>query len=165
MIGNDLLETGAVWFTGCTHFDHQAIIKLAERPFESVDEMNHQMVINWNDRISPNDTVFHLGDFAWSRHQEHRKVLNGNIFHIKGNHDHGLKYPMFDYLELFFGDDRLALFHYPIEEWNGWWRGAIHLHCHTHNHKKVTGERRFNVTVEANDYSPVNLEEILETFK
>ena len=52
-----------VFFTSDTHFDHEAIIWLCNRPFTCVEEMNDKLIENWNATVGPGDTVFHLGDF------------------------------------------------------------------------------------------------------
>ncbi len=150
------------YFIGCTHFGHANIIKLAKRPFSSVEEMDETLVSNWNKTVRKTDTVYHLGDFSYkgsSRPADYLNRLNGDIILIKGNHDPdnwGHKYYEFkDNKRLF------VLMHYPIEEWNGYYRGAVHIHCHTHKHELVSAERRFNVTVEATGYKPISLEEIL----
>ena len=53
-----------IFFTSDTHFNHKAIISYCSRPFESVEEMNDRLIDNWNQVVKPNDTVYHLGDFA-----------------------------------------------------------------------------------------------------
>ena len=151
-----------VWFTGCTHFGHENIIRLANRPFASLSDMDEELILRWNAKVSDDDLVCHLGDFAWSEPAHYAQELNGNLIQIKGNHDKSLPWKMHDYLTIRRGDARLVLFHYPIEEWDGYFRGAIHLHCHTHSHERITAKQRFNVTVEANDYAPVSLDDILQ---
>jgi len=62
------------------------------------------------------------------------------------------------------------LFHYPIQEWNGFYRGAFHLHGHQHNHadenvrNRTNGLRRYDVGVDANAMSPVSLKQIVSFF-
>ena len=83
----------AVYFTSDTHFGHEAIIRLTKRPFSSVEEMDAVLVDGWNTTVSPEDTVYHLGDFAHrnSRSAAHyRNLLNGTIHLILGNHDENL---------------------------------------------------------------------------
>jgi calcineurin-like phosphoesterase family protein len=148
-----------IFFTGCTHFSHASIIKLASRPFSSVEEMDETLIQNWNSTVGRNDAVYHLGDFAWDRGRRWQNALNGNISLLQGNHD-----PVnwgVNYLEVKGFGPKLVLMHYPIEEWNGWWRGALHLHCHTHKPDLVSAPRRFNVGVDATGFKPISLEEII----
>ena len=78
------------FFTSDTHFGHANIIRLCNRPFKDVEEMNEKLVENWN-RVVPEDgTVFHLGDFAFGGSGLWNSViprLNGQIYLIIGNHD------------------------------------------------------------------------------
>lgn len=160
--GDALVKGGSsLWFTGCSHFGHKAIIKLANRPFESLEDMDETLVSNWNRVVREDDMVFHLGDFSWKDPEGYKKKLNGEIIQIRGNHDRDLPWVSVPYVDLRVAKNRLILFHYPIEEWDGWFKGTKHLHCHTHSHDRLTAERRINVTVEANDYTPVALNTIL----
>ncbi|MFG5384417.1 hypothetical protein [Yoonia sp. R2-816] len=145
--------------TGCTHFGHANIIRLANRPFADVDEMDRTLIANWNAVVRPRDTVYHLGDFAFrgGPDEEYLKRLNGRIIRLQGNHDpNGWGA---DYMRVKCHKTRAVLFHYPIEEWDGWYRGAVHLHCHTHKPEFVSGERRGNVGVDATGFAPMKLEE------
>jgi len=57
--------------------------------------MNKRIIKNWNQRVSKDDIVYHLGDFCFrggkqggtnkARYWENQ--LNGKIIHIRGNHD------------------------------------------------------------------------------
>jgi calcineurin-like phosphoesterase family protein len=57
-----------IFFTSDHHFGHHNIISHANRPFASTDEMNAVMIECWNERVKPNDTVFHLGDLTLNMH-------------------------------------------------------------------------------------------------
>lgn len=67
-------------------------------------------------------------------------------------------------------NNKFILFHYPIEEWNGYFRGTIHLHGHQHNHENYNFEnleknlKRFDVGVDANYMRPVSIEDIIAFF-
>lgn len=79
-----------IWFTSDTHFGHQRIIELCDRPFDSVEEMNEALVTNWNLIVARNDIVFHLGDFIMGTFMENVAIierLNGSIHLFPGNHD------------------------------------------------------------------------------
>ena len=82
-------ESG-VFFTSDTHFGHSKIIDYCKRPFSSIEEHDKTLIQNWNNVVGQDDTVFHLGDFAYGNSQfvsNIIKQLNGNIILIKGNHD------------------------------------------------------------------------------
>lgn len=73
-----------IWFTSDTHFSHQRTLDLSKRPYNSVSEMNMDMVIKWNSLVGRDDTVYHLGDFG---NYGFRKVLNGRIILLLGNYE------------------------------------------------------------------------------
>ena len=79
-----------IFFTSDHHFGHKNIIKFCNRPFESIDEMNEELISRWNAKVGPNDEVYHLGDFALCTTNEFTDIigrLNGIIYLIGGNHD------------------------------------------------------------------------------
>lgn len=79
-----------MWFTSDTHFGHANIIKFCDRPFDSVDEMNEQLVSRWNALVHPEDIVFHMGDVAMGTIVESLRYiprLNGYKYLVPGNHD------------------------------------------------------------------------------
>ena len=67
----------------------------APRPFSSVEEMNQTIIDHWNEKVSPEDTVYHLGDIALYFVRPERasqqavldvlNQLNGHLVLIKGN--------------------------------------------------------------------------------
>lgn len=146
------------WFTSDTHFGHKNVIKYCNRPFETVDEMNLGLITKWNQCVQPGDEVYHLGDFAFCRGSELNAIvssLNGQIYLIRGNHDHSdtTKLKRFawvkDYYELKVNGQKIVLCHYPIESWNGRHHGAWHLHGHCHGSLKDTlNHKRLDVGVD-----------------
>lgn len=151
-----------IYFTGCTHFGHENIIKLAQRPFKDAEHMNEELIERWNRTVSAKDTVYHLGDFAFRGKPAHEysKYLNGTIITIQGNHDPKNWGELI--LNISIGKQKLVLCHYPLEEWEGFYRGAYHVHCHQHKSEPLSAKNRFNVTVEAWDYTPVSFEQLVE---
>ena len=73
-----------IFFTSDTHFGSERTLKLSRRPFNSIYEMDEFIIVNWNNIISPNDVVYHLGDFG---NIKILKYLNGIIKLIPGNYD------------------------------------------------------------------------------
>lgn len=148
-----------------THFDHANIIRLCNRPFAGVDEMNAEMVRRWNGAVFAKDTVHFLGDFAWKRHSYWMNQLAGNIIYYRGNHDGELCCHE-TYKEIRDGDFKLVLFHYPIAAWNGFHNGTFHFYGHVHGQKMEHmpldwRARAFDVGVETLDYTPRTAEEII----
>lgn len=78
-----------IYFTSDHHFWHSNVIKFCDRPYKDVEQMNEALVKNWNDTVSPEDTVYYLGDFsmAFRPVELYTKRLNGKKILIAGNHD------------------------------------------------------------------------------
>ena len=161
-----------LFVTSDTHFDHENIIRLCERPFASKEEMNETIIERWNERVGPRDEVWHLGDFAFKgEHQKFFDRLNGRKHLIIGNHDDPKVFEagwvtVDEYRYLRHEGERFVLFHYPILEWDGFWKGVIHLHGHQHNRDSaLRSERRIDVGVDANGFRPWAIEELLQLTK
>jgi len=166
-----------IFFTADPHFGHENIIRLCNRPFVSTNEMDAMLTQNWNATVGPNDEVYILGDFTMkpaAKAHEYLAALNGRKYFIRGNHDKFLNgFEPFkhdfawvkDYHVLKHEGRKFVLFHYPIAEWDSFFRGAIHLYGHVHN--SVTSAARlpdglaFNVGVDCHDFRPVSIEHIL----
>ncbi|MEX0595298.1 MAG: 2'-5' RNA ligase family protein, partial [Candidatus Paceibacterota bacterium] len=73
-----------------THFDHKNIIRFCHRPFKSKQEMNYELVKNWNNTVN-HDRIFFLGDLSFGRGRRPIDFwlgkLSGDIYHLRGNHD------------------------------------------------------------------------------
>ncbi len=154
------------FFTADHHFGHKNIIKHCKRPFKTVQEMDEFMVAIWNEKVEPNDIVFHLGDFAFGRSSYIFNQLNGRKYLIAGNHDSstikGLGWiRVFEYYE-YIQFQKMILFHYAIDDWNHKRQGSIMLHGHSHGRCPII-ENRFDVGVDCFSFAPVTLDEILAT--
>ena len=78
-----------IYYIADTHFGDERIMRLARRPFETVDQMNTTVIINWNNKVSATDDVYIVGDFAASDEVaiDMLKQLNGRKHLVVGNHD------------------------------------------------------------------------------
>lgn len=187
------------FFTADTHFGHGSIILYCRRPFMDLCDidalleyraaneappselkqrleaathlMNEQLVTNWNETVSPDDDVWHLGDFCHSNRvmaDDFLRRLNGQKHLIRGNHDpvqtYGCRQWMFskNYAEYKIEKTKLVFFHYPLRTWNGSFGGkALQLHGHCHGMlPPLTGQ--CDVGVDCWDYRPVTLAQIKE---
>lgn len=79
-----------VFIISDTHFGHENIIRYCNRPFTSVEEMDQIMIKRWNETVSNNDIIIHLGDVSFYGKDKTREIiqkLNGRKILIMGNHD------------------------------------------------------------------------------
>ena len=169
-----------IYYTSDTHFGHTNIIRFANRPYKSVEEMDEDIIAKWNSKVKHGDLVYHLGDFAWTDHKKYKDRLNGQIILLWGNHDKGLNRASYfseicHYREVKDNKQKLVLFHYPIWSWNGMHGGSIHLHGHVHANPVPSSEqedigsatvgRRININLEFWGYEPKTIEEIMERYR
>lgn len=164
-----------IYFTSDLHLGHNNIISLSHRPFSSIEEMNKTLINNWNSWVNKNDTIYILGDIAFKMKVEEVnqliKKLNGKKILIRGNHDKKYDESLFeeicDFKVIKYNGFVFSLMHYPLLEWPHFFHQGIHLHGHQHNHKdynlkmREEGIRRYDVGVDANEYRPISIEEIL----
>lgn len=127
------------FFTSDHHFGHKNILEYEKdaRPFNTVEEMNEQLITNWNNTVRPKDIIYHLGDFAFGRSNiDIAARLNGRKRLILGNHD---TFPCALYLEHFervFGSifwKRCVLSHIPVHPNNLGSRAFLNVHGHLHS--------------------------------
>ncbi len=170
-----------------THFGHDNIIRLCNRPFKNAEEMDKVLIENWNSVVTDKDDVYILGDFAYrfeqGKLQQYLESLKGRKYMILGNHDKDIRRNAHndafvwvkDYADISDNGRRVILSHYPMVEWNGFFRGSIHLYGHIHNNvdnaaysimSKIANA--YNVGADILDYTPRTLDEVIsynEKFK
>ena len=83
---------GKIFYIADTHFGHDNIRKLSNRPFSTVEEMDNALINNWNSVVTDDDDVYILGDFSYKSEDpiDYLKKLNGKKHLIVGNHDNKL---------------------------------------------------------------------------
>lgn len=163
-----------IYFWSDTHFGHKGLIAHGFRQgFSSIEEHDEALIERYNARVGRNDRVYLLGDISFYNKVktiELMKRLNGRKFVIWGNHDHSLKSAVkaepsiveqdYQYKEIKVGEQRLVLFHFPIESWHGVGGGAWHLHGHSHNNLPMSEMARLDVGVDAFPNAPVSYDEV-----
>jgi calcineurin-like phosphoesterase family protein len=168
-----------VFLVSDTHFGHTGVCKFMRsdgvtklRPFTDPDEMDEFMVKAWNERVKPNDKVYHLGDVVINR--KALKVmsrLNGDKVLIRGNHD------IFrdDEYRLYFRELRayhvmngMILSHIPIHS-ESLGRFGVNIHGHLHDSRVMLNDeidpRYHCVCVEQTDFAPILFEDVLKRIK
>jgi calcineurin-like phosphoesterase family protein len=157
-----------------THFYHYNIIRYCDRPFKDVQQMNEIMITRWNHVVSDEDTVYHLGDFAFGRGSrvhvaELVEQLNGSIILIKGNHDRETNswykragFADAFYAEAFEYENDVFLSHHPWPVKSP----RINIHGHIHNlmHTEEHGKYAC-VSVEQIHYQPQNLRNLITSIQ
>ena len=162
------------------HFGHRAAIVFDHRPFADVEEMDNAMIYLWNDKVTKNDQVYILGDFAFRNEKPYSwylKQLKGQKHLVVGNHDSRLLkdseamsyFVSVDrYLEVTDNQQHIILCHFPIAEWNGMTHGSWHIYGHIHNNTEGAFQymKKFDRAVNAaaciNNYMPVSFMELIE---
>lgn len=160
---------GRTYYTSDTHFGHARILELSRRPFPTVEAMDEALIARWNARVTPDDVVWHLGDFAMGHDAERIARtfwrLNGTKHLTTGNHDEGraatLELPWASVAQIAWPVDqgtRVTVCHYPLRSWRGASKGQPHLYGHMHG-KLPAYDLSLDVGVDAWDLAPVTLAE------
>ena len=154
-----------------THFGHANILRYeaANRPFADVAAHDAALIERWNGRVGPHDTVWVLGDFAWSPEAARAALsaLKGRIHLVMGDHDRrwlggeGLR---FDAVAEVHGAVKFArgtlLSHVPAVLGPKY---ARNVHGHTHG-RSVAGGAHVCVSVEHTALAPLTWTEVRGRF-
>lgn len=143
--------------------------------------MNERLIVEWNARVKPEDIVYHLGDFCTkgmaygvpsvkSKAQQYEERLNGKIIHIRGNHDknNGVKGQCLESAIMELAHFTVMLIHVPpqhLAEIPDFVDFVLCGHVHDCWKEKVVGDTLLiNVGVDARNYRPMNMREVIVTY-
>lgn len=180
-----------IFLTSDTHYGHTNIIKFCNRPYNSVEEMDESLILNWNQVVGSEDHTYILGDLAMGHNQKERvpkirQRLNGKITLVLGNHD---KKPQF-YLDAGFDEVvkewdgyidgyRVFMRHIPpvpdesgrpwltptdIDDDSKWAKYDFILSGHVHTCWQYKG-KIVNVGVDVWNYRPISMRQIVDGFE
>lgn len=174
------------WLTSDQHYNHENVIEYCNRPFTSASHMNEVLIANHNERVRPEDEVFHLGDFSLRVPVMEAILprLNGTHYLVPGNHDgchpkHKKKQrtkryeaagfivlPVFNTLTLKNGME-VDLCHIPhtnqdprYPEWKPTKTENWLLCGHVHQNFRVL-DRQLNVGVDVHNFYPISEDEVI----
>ena len=172
----------SVFLVSDTHFGHAGVCRFMRndgvtklRPWDNADEMDEAMVAAWNERVRPNDKVYHLGDVVINRKALGiMRRLNGDKVLIRGNHDifRDDEYRQyFRELRAYHVMNGMILSHIPIHS-ESLGRFGVNIHGHLHANRvmlpgfngKITDivDVRYHcVCVEQTDFSPILFEDVV----
>ena len=167
-----------IFFVSDLHFGHESVLRLCDRPFPTVDEMDEYLIKSWNGVVHRHDQVYILGDliFRSAKPPEYYlERLRGEKHLIIGNHD---KSWMDDVdLSKYFksvqwmtvvntGNGKATLCHFPTMDYVG----KYMIHGHVHAKADLLeywgylkgNEALLNAGVDVNGYKPVLIDELIE---
>jgi len=164
-----------IWIVSDTHFGHANILNFTDsntgakvRTFHDMYEMDEHMVDRWNKTVKDEDIVYHLGDVYFDNGHQVLPRLRGRKRLILGNHDNAKS----SYLQNHFQKIMMwrmwpefdcVLSHVPLHE-SSMYKVTYNLHGHIHQNASPT-PRHYNCSVEVQDYTPRNIEDIMKEIK
>ena len=167
-----------VFFIADTHFGHKNVLKLCNRPFDTIEQMNETIIENWNRRVAGRDSVYVLGDmfFRCEDPEAILRRLHGKKHLIIGNHDSswinkmdtGRYFQSVELMEVISdGAHAMTLWHYPLLSWKHS-KTSYMIHGHIHANTDMdfwpliaTREKLLNAGVDLNGFQPVPFDELL----
>jgi len=179
-----------VWFISDIHFNHNKDFLYGARGFNTVQEMNNQLLKNFKETIDYNDVVFILGDNwlgdlkeGWELFQQ----VPGVKFLIRGNHDTDARWDFLTekassnpFINILGEAATVKIYgclfylsHYPTvtTNFNDYEKPLHHrllnISGHTHSSEKWQKDvpSSYNVSLEAHNLYPVSIDEIISDFK
>ena len=170
-----------IFFTSDPHLGHDKDFVVQARGFETVEEMNAEIIRRWNERIYPDDDVYVLGDLTLGDVEEGIRLiakLNGYLHIMRGNHDTDKKVER--YLELpnvvsvqyadvlKYGKAVFWMGHYPTitanyDDDKPWAKHVVCLFGHTHQEQPFYNNNpyMYNVGMDAHNCTPITIDEII----
>lgn len=170
-----------IFFTSDPHLGHDKDFVVQARGFETVEEMNAEIIRRWNERVYPDDDVYILGDLTLGDVEEGIRLiakLNGYLHIMRGNHDTDKKVER--YLELpnvvsiqyadvlKYGKAVFWMGHYPTitanyDDDKPWAKHVVCLFGHTHQEQPFYNNNpyMYNVGMDAHNCTPITINEII----
>lgn len=167
-----------IWLTSDNHFRHENIYRFTSSPggprvrerFKDATEGDAFMVQAWNERVRPQDHIWHLGDVTMERSSDMKKwfvafmkQLHGHKRLVLGNHDHFTtdvyRDAGFQKIRGVHKLENLILSHVPLHQSSvpRWCIANVHGHIHE---KPSPAGPYVNVSVERTGYAPIALEDV-----
>lgn len=152
-----LLDMAKRFFTSDFHFGSQALMKIENWPFKSIEKHDAALIRSCKERAKANDIVYHLGDMAQFGYDSHYAIrtkgldvkpyelikdIPATFINIRGNHDLNNKVKSAcDSMHMFLSKryPSVTLSHYPTYDRRcdaSCMHAPIHLCGHVHGHFK-----------------------------
>ena len=174
-----------IYITSDFHLNHNKDFIYKARGFNTVEEMNFELIKRYNQIVSPEDTVYILGDCILGEVENVAMLaaLNGHKILIAGNHDTDNRIAAYDKARIF-ECSRLAtrfryrgysfyLSHYPTLTANYDDKNLKHMTINLCGHMHTTdpfyhirmGIMSYHVEVDAHNLQPISLDDIIKNIK
>ena len=168
-----------VYFTSDLHLGHKNILRLCDRPFASIEEMDEVLMDNWNRKVHRDDTVYIMGDLMFRNEKPaawYLDRLKGKKHLFIGNHD-GRWMKTVD-LDRYFesvsmmgtfsdGQHKITGCHYPMMTWPSSGKNGYMVFGHIHANKDAgywpmiaASPLMLNAGVDINGFAPVSFDEM-----
>jgi calcineurin-like phosphoesterase family protein len=181
-----LAENGGKWHDGIWKGEFASNYRISQ---EGVEMMNTHLINQINEHVGRDDTLFHLGDFAFAQKHKYRQMcmlyrsrINcQNIFLVEGNHDNvgeirGLFTDVFQLKTIRHSGQAIVISHYSLAVWDKSHRSSWSLYGHSHStaeawlDRVMPGRRSIDVGVDNiakvfGEYRPVSFDELQKYFK
>lgn len=157
------------------HINHTNVLKYDNRPFETIQEHDIELVNIINKLVKADDQLYFLWDLFWKSKTYSFYVLSKikckNVFCILWNHDWHNQVKIIErlwrtnlWLMYIDKDAQVVLCHYPLEERYKWrhkdWCWFVHIHWHSHHNGSIK-ENRIDVWLNFSNLArPLELWEI-----
>lgn len=149
-----------IWFISDTHFGHSNVIKYSGRPFVNANDMDTQLIDNYNNNVGQNDLTIWGGDVAFMGTTKTNAILdqlNGDKILVVGNHDmDNKKVKKMNFKEThltYVLAPNIVITHYPLTVCPP---NVFNVHGHVHN-VSVASIQHVNICVEITDYAPIHM--------
>ena len=170
------------YYTADLHLGYEQILRSAGRPFADTEEMDRRLLSGINERCRKGDTLYILGDVSYyGGHPKNiLRKMKPELVLITGNHDRGLlrhssfRHCFADIRESLLLTDSgydLYLSHYPLAEWDGFYKGRWLFYGHVHRSTKAGAAlmeflpTAVHAGTDVNGFVPRTAEELIEKRK
>ncbi|MBV9656269.1 MAG: hypothetical protein JOZ42_17080 [Acetobacteraceae bacterium] len=157
-----------VWFTGNLRLGCSDKLRRANRSFASVDEMDHFLIVHWNEVVHPDDHVWVLGDFCADRAtlaDAYLEQLNGSKCLIVGDYDlleirraKGWEYVDW-FVKILLDEQWIFLSHYPLHGRPPGTNDVLNLFAHDDENAPARAPC-CDVGLERWSYRPIGIEDV-----
>lgn len=167
------------------HLGHSKDFIYGARGFETVEEMNDEIIRRWNSVVGEEDDVFVLGDLVMGSLENVQLLeeLNGRIHIVRGNHDVDSRWDFYQELpnvvevanSFYFSYDgyKFYLSHYPTittraDTGKPLKKCLVNLCGHTHTKDPFEDwgiGMIYHCELDAHDCAPIRLEDIIADLK